>query len=114
LPHSVSIASALEAVVASRAPGLAVVNVDGQVVGGVSRAALERVPVDERSAPISTVTVRVAVDAAQTLDAGMQALAEAGSEIAPVVDGNSVVGLVTVRGIMRAYRAAAQRTAAPA
>lgn len=43
----------------------------------------------------------------------MQALTDAGSDLAPVLERGEIVGLVTARGILRAYRAAAHR-AAPA
>ncbi len=107
LDEATPIAAALEAIAAAGAAG-AVVSGAGGVVGSVSREALRRVPPDERTAPVSTVTTRVALEAEQSLEQGMRVLTEAGADMAAVVDPDGAVRLVTARGILRAYRAAAQ------
>lgn len=92
--------------IAARAAGSVVTSDGGEVVGGVSRSALERIPPEERVAPISTVAVHVAVHSGQTLAEGAQVLADAGTDLALILDGARPVGLVTARGILRKYRAA--------
>lgn len=84
-----------------------------RVVGSVSRDSLRRVPLDERTAPVSTVTARISLHPGQTLDQGIQLLMQAGIDIAPLVDGDGAIRLVTVQGILRTYRAAV-RARAPA
>ncbi|HEX9052847.1 MAG TPA: chloride channel protein [Anaeromyxobacter sp.] len=101
------IAGVLDAMTRAGIVGAVVSDGDGRIVGSVSRDALRRVPPDGRTAPVSTVTARVALEAEQTLEEGMQLLTEAGTDMAPVVDGEGAVGLVTARGILRAYRTAA-------
>ena len=89
--------------------GAAAVRKNGAVIGSISRKALARVHAEERTVPVSTVTVRVALHPGQTLEDGMRALADAGAEVAPVVDGAETVGLVTAQSILRAYRTAVTR-----
>ena len=55
------------------------------------------------------VTVRVSLHAGQSLEDGMRTLAEAGTDTAPVLDDGTATGLVTSRGILRAYRTAVSR-----
>ncbi len=98
--ESTTIAEALQHVIAVSAPGACVINEQGEIVGGVSREALSRVPVDERSAPISTVTVRVALSPSQSLEEGMRVLTDAGTDVTPVVDGVAGSAVVTARGIL--------------
>lgn len=107
--ESMSIAEALRRVLAAAAPGACVVDAQGEIVGGVSREALRRVPTDERSAPVSTVAVRVALSPGQSLEEGMRVLTDAGTDVAPVVDGAARAAVVTSKGILRAYRVAVQR-----
>jgi CIC family chloride channel protein len=107
--ESMSIDEALQRVIAVSSPGACVLNEQGEIVGGVSREALTRVPTDERSAPVSTVAVRVALSPSQSLEEGMRVLTDAGTDVAPVVDGVARSAVVTSRGILRAYRAAVQQ-----
>jgi len=109
LPSATPIDEALRRITASDATGAAVTDASGSVVGSVSREVLRRVPSDQRSAPISTATVRVAVTADQSLEDGMRVLTDASTDMAPILDGERPVGLLTSRGILRAYRAAASR-----
>jgi len=113
LDEHTSIEAALSRLASAGAVGAVVSDGGGRVVGSVSHDALRRVPKDERTAPVSTVTARVALDAGQTLEQGMQLLTEAGTDMAPVVDGDGRIALVTYRGIMRAYRAAARASSRP-
>ena len=114
LEDTTSVGAALESMAAGDVTGAAVSGAGGRIVGSVSRDALRRVPLDERTAPVSTVTARLSLDADQSLDEGMQLLADAGTDMAPVVDGDGSVRLVTARGMMQAYRAAAHARAARA
>ncbi len=43
----------------------------------------------------------------------MQLLTDAGTDMAPVVNGDGRIALVTYRGIMRAYRTASRASAPP-
>jgi CIC family chloride channel protein len=114
LSASTPIADALARLTSTRVKRTAVMTDGGEVIGAVTRDALLRVPPGERTAPLSTVTVRVALQPGQTLEEGAQVLADSGADTAPVVDGRSV-RLVTARGILRAYRAAlTSRPRAPA
>ena len=106
LPGSMSIEEALGRLAAARASGTAVVTDGGEVVGAVSRASLRRIPPAGRSAPLSTITVRVALQPWQTLEEAVEVLADAGADAAPVLQPGGAVRLVTARGILRAYRAA--------
>ena len=110
LPESTPIEDALARLNSAGAGGAAVTANDGYVVGSVSREALRRIPKDERTAPVSTATVRVSLAPNQTLEEGMQMLTDAGTDVAPVVDANRRVRLVTSRSILRAYHAAATHT----
>jgi CIC family chloride channel protein len=114
VPGSTSIADALARLLSAGASGAAVTGDDGHVMGTVSRDVLRRVPRDERTAPVSTATVRVVLAPGQTLEQGMHVLAEAGTDVAPVVDAGRPVGLLTSRGVLRAYRSAAARIPAVA
>jgi CIC family chloride channel protein len=113
LDEDTSIDAALSRLASTGAVGAVVSDAGGRVVGSVSHDALRRVPEDERTAPVSTVTARVALEAGQTLEQGMQLLTDAGTDMAPVLDRDGKIALVTSRGIMRAYRAAARASARP-
>lgn len=108
-----AIAAALADLTAAGAESAVVEDRGGEPLGAVTRAALARVPAEERSAPVSTITARLTLRPGQTLEDGMRTLAEAGVEVAPIVSGAQVTGLVTARSILRAYRAAVAR-ASPA
>lgn len=74
--------------------------------GARPTSTLRRVSPDQRSAPVSTVTTRLALAPDGSLDLAMEKLVEAGAEMAPVVEEGAPVGLVTTRSILRAYRSA--------
>lgn len=106
VPATTPIDAALQAMTTAGTTVAAVGAHDGRLMGAVSREALRRVPRDERSAPVSTVTARVVLDPDGSLDDGMHALTEAGTDLAPVVHDGGPIRLITARGIMRTYRAA--------
>ncbi|GEJ57135.1 chloride channel protein [Anaeromyxobacter diazotrophicus] len=114
LSDATPIEDALARLAEAGADGAAITADDGRVVGSVSRDALRRVAPDERTAPVSTATVRVALAPGQTLEEGMQVLTDAGTDTAPVVEAGRAVGLLTSRGVLRAYRTAAGRLTATA
>ena len=112
LAGTTPIEEALERLGAAQGPGNAVMTEDGEVVGSVSRDALLRVPAAQRSAPTSGFAVRATLHPDQPLEEGAHLLAESGIGMVPVVEGGRVVGVVTARGILRAYRAALTSAAA--
>jgi chloride channel protein, CIC family len=110
ISDSTPIEDALTRLITSGAAGAAVTANDGHVIGSVSRDTLRRIPRAERSAPVSTATVRVSLGPGQTLEEGMQVLTDAGTDVAPVLEVGRPIRLVTSRSILRAYHAAATRT----
>ena len=110
IPDQVPVREALARMEKAGADAAVVVEAGGEPIGSVSREALARVPAPERITPVSSVTVRTRLRPGESLEDGMRLLAEAGTDTAPVVDGASPRGLVTAKGILRAYRKAASRT----
>jgi CIC family chloride channel protein len=111
LPEKMSVGDAIARLERLGAAAAIVVNGAGGAVGSVSRESLARVAPGERTTPISGITVRVTLLPTQSLEDGIRLLAEAGTNTAPVVDGDGTTptGLVTSKGILRAYRVAAAR-----
>ena len=112
LPEKATVDEALAEMGEAGVSVAAVVDGEGEPIGSVTRNALARVAPAERITPVSGVTVRLALRPGLSLEDGMRMLAEAGADSAPVVEGIRATGLVTSRGILRAYRRAAAGTAA--
>ena len=106
LRGSMPIGEALARLLTLHATRVAVTTDDGQVIGAVSRERLRRVPAEERTAPLSTVAVRMLLRPDQTIEEGVQVLSDSGADTLPVIKDGGDVRLVTARGIMRAYREA--------
>ncbi|HET6439556.1 MAG TPA: chloride channel protein [Anaeromyxobacter sp.] len=109
LPEETAVSEALARMAAAGVQVAAVLDAAARPVGSISRTSLARVPAAEHGSPLSAVTVRLSLRGGQTLEDGMRTLAEAGTDTAPVMEDGAATGVVTARGILRAYRAAAAR-----
>jgi chloride channel protein, CIC family len=100
-----SVATARARMEAGAVPGAPVVERDGTVVGVVDLAELVAVPDDELIGQHITAREPM-LRADDGLDDALGALADHGRDWAPVVSGRGLVGILSVRDAMDAYRGA--------
>ncbi len=101
-----------EAQVGEDRSGLVVVNEAGEFAGIISREAIQRVPLEKRRqlrARDVLVHEKVALAPDEPLDHALERLTERGMSWAPVVERGRVLGQLTVRDIVRAYKSMLRR-----
>jgi CIC family chloride channel protein len=100
-----TVATARERMSMAEVPGAPVLARDGSVAGVVDREAMDALPDDEPVGHHLTAQEPILV-AEDGLDDALGALADHARDWAPVVSGNRLVGVLSVRDAMGAYRSA--------
>lgn len=94
--------------------GTVVVEANGEYLGTVSRAEVERVPAAQRATtPVRAVLANglQPLEPEQTLDAALEQMAEQDVNWAPVVERGRIVGSLHVRDVVETFRSSITRSA---